>query len=185
MRRRAMILYGVPTIKMLRRWLYVRERRKLLHTSITKNNGDSEPLLVALIVEYEYIYSTVEKRRQTAVSPRFWLSYKILCDTHDFFASSAFYFVFISKIEDARDSCSGASFTNRLQEPDVASSRLSKISKELVEWDKCAVHINQHVEKICGLIYESPDMSKIIFYKMYGRAKDHQSSWYVFGQSDR
>jgi hypothetical protein len=71
MRRRAMILYGVPTIKMLRRWLYVRERRKLLHTSITKNNGDSEPLLVALIVEYEYIYSTVEKRRQTAVSPRF------------------------------------------------------------------------------------------------------------------
>jgi hypothetical protein len=126
-----------------------------------------------------------KKRLNTAVNPRFWLLYKILCDTHDFFASSAFYFVFKSKIEDARDSCSGASLTNELQEPDVASSRLSKIAKEFVEWKKCAVHINQHVEKICGLIYESPNMSKIIFYKMYERAKNFQSSWYVFGQSDR
>jgi hypothetical protein len=61
MKRRATILYDVPTIKMPKRWLSVRERRKLLHTSITKNNDDSEPWPVALMIKSEYVPSTFQK----------------------------------------------------------------------------------------------------------------------------
>jgi hypothetical protein len=71
MKKWATILYDVLIIKMPRRRLYLRERRRLLHMSLTKNNGDSEPWLVAPIIEFDYIHSTLKKRRQTAVNARF------------------------------------------------------------------------------------------------------------------